>query len=285
MLDKLQSLTPMMRSILCDKATEYPRHGTYADKTSGSYLCRRCGLVLFHGCDQFEAGCGWPSFDESVLKHVKQLPDDDGIRTEIVCERCDGHLGHVFYDEGYSFKNCRYCVNASAMDFVASEDVSDTEEVIVAGGCFWGVEYYLSQIAGVVKTEVGYIGGTLQDPSYDAVCHGDTGHYEAVRVVFDVNKTDCRTVLKRFFEIHDPTQYMGQGSDLGLQYQSAVFYYNDDQLKTIHALIDLLKARGYRPTTHVKKMQIFWRAEEFHQHYFAKQEKPTHCHQPIARFD
>lgn len=284
-VDKLASLTPAVRRIICDKATEYPRLGTYVSTIRGSYLCRRCGLGLFRGCDQFEAGCGWPSFDDSLLSNVRQQTDEDGSRTEIVCARCDGHLGHLFINEGYTFKNSRFCVNALSMDFVENPEVCDTEEIIVAGGCFWGVEYYLSQLPGVVKTEVGYIGGTVSDPTYEQVCRGDTGHFEAVRVVFDLSQTDCRSVLRRFFEIHDPTQRMGQGADIGFQYQSAVFYYDDRQHALLNELIAQLKTRGYRVKTKENRMHVFWSAEDGHQQYFLKQEKPIQCHQPVLRFD
>ncbi len=228
-LDKTASLTPDARHIICDKSTEAPHTGVYNDVvTMGSYLCRRCGLALFRAHSQFSAGCGWPSFDGEVIKAVKRLPDPDGRRTEILCCRCDGHLGHVFIGEYLTEKNCRYCVNSLAIDYVNDSTVLDTGEALVAGGCFWGVDYYLRRIPGVLHVEVGYSGGKAVKPTYEEVCRGDTGHYEVARVIFDVAKTDYTMVLKRFFEIHDPTQRTGQGPDLGFQYQSAVFYYNKE---------------------------------------------------------
>ena len=285
-LDKTDSLTPAARRILCDKSTEAPHSGTYNKVvTMGTYLCRRCGLALFRAHSQFSAGCGWPSFDGSIPDAVKQMPDDDGQRTEIICSRCDGHLGHVFMGEGFTTKNCRCCVNSASIDFVNNDTVLDTEEAIVAGGCFWGVDYYLSRIPGVLKVEVGYTGGESVEPSYDEVCRGGTGHYEAVRVIFDVAKTNYFTVLKRFFEIHDPTQRTGQGPDLGPQYRSAVFYYNDTQRIQLDVLLRALNNNGYITTTCAKAAEPFWAAEEYHQHYYAKLDKIPYCHQPVTRFD
>jgi len=284
-LDKLASLTPEARRIICDKATEAPHSGDdISTIISGSYLCRRCGLALFRGHSRFHAGCGWPSFDEDISGAVKQAPDADGDRTEILCNRCDAHLGHVFIGEKFTEKNCRYCVNAAAVDFVEDESVIDSEEAILAGGCFWGVDYYLRQIPGVLKVEVGYSGGAMAHPTYDDVCRGNTGHYEVVRVVFDPSKTDYQAVLKRFFEIHDPTQAAGQGPDIGQQYQSAVFYYNLTQHEQAEAVITILQENGYKVVTRLLNVQPFWPAESYHQDYYGKHDKAPYCHQLVTRF-
>ncbi len=284
-LDKLASLTPPTRHIICDKATEAPntRDG-HESITQGSYLCRRCGLALFRAHSQFHAGCGWPSFDDDLSDTVKQAPDADGRRMEILCSRCDGHLGHVFIGEQFTPKNRRYCVNSASIDFVHDDSVKDSEETIVAGGCFWGVDYYLKQIPGVLKVEVGYCGGMVVNPTYHDVCSGQTGHYEAARVLFDTSITDYQAVLKRFFEIHDPTQHSGQGPDLGPQYKSAVFYYNQTQKEQAEKLIQTLRKNGYEVATRLLVMQPFWRAETGHQDYYSKHEKVPYCHQPVSRF-
>lgn len=285
-LDKTASLTPTEKRIICNKATEYPYTGKYNHViTKGTYLCRRCGLALFRANNQFHSGCGWPSFDDAIVQAVKQIPDKDGQRTEILCERCEAHLGHVFVGEYFTAKNLRHCVNSASLDFVADSTVLDTEEAIVAGGCFWGVDYFLRCLPGVLKVEAGYTGGLVAEPSYEQVCQGNTGHYEAVRVIYDTAKTDYHAVLKRFFEIHDPTQPFGQGPDLGQQYQSAVFYYNDVQHDKAQALIQILKQRGYEVATKLLAVQPFWRAEEYHQDYYAKHHKLPYCHRPESRFD
>ncbi|MDP3704758.1 MAG: bifunctional methionine sulfoxide reductase B/A protein [Legionellaceae bacterium] len=284
-LDKTASLIPFARQVICDKATEHPHSGAYNTvMTEGSYLCRRCGLALFRAHSQFSSGCGWPSFDGTIEDAVKQLPDADGRRIEILCNRCDAHLGHVFTGEHFTDKNVRHCVNAAAVDFVADETVLDTEEAIVAGGCFWGVDYYLRQIPGVLIVEVGYLGGEVSEPTYEQVCQGDTGHVEAVRVVFDAAKTNYSTVLKRFFEIHDPTQHNGQGPDIGFQYRSAVFYYNQAQHDCVMDLSHQLKANGYSVVTQIQPADVFWKAEDYHQDYYQKHPKTPYCHRVVDRF-
>lgn len=284
-LDKLASLTPMTKRIICDKATEYPHQGEYNSVVShGTYLCRRCGLALFRAANQFNAGCGWPSFDEDIIQAVQQIPDSDGKRTEIICGRCEAHLGHVFIGEYLTQKNCRHCVNSASIDFVDDNKVLDTEEAIVAGGCFWGVDHFLRLLPGVLKVEVGYTGGIVLSPTYEQVCQGNTGHYEAVRVVYDRAKTDYHQLVKRFFEIHDPTQRVGQGPDLGPQYKSAIFYYDEFQHHEAINLIRALQARGYSVATNLVEAQVFWPAEQYHQNYYAKHNKLPYCHSPVSRF-
>ncbi len=285
-LDKTASLTPDVKRIICDKATEYPHTGRYNTvNTQGTYLCRRCGLALFRGTSQFSSGCGWPSFDDNVIHAVKQIPDSDGQRTEILCVRCDAHLGHVFTGEFLTARNLRHCVNSTSLDFVNDLQVLDSEEAIVAGGCFWGVEHFLRLIPGVLKAESGYTGGHTLNPDYNAICQGTTGHYEAVRVLFDSSKTDYYQVIKRFFEIHDPTQKNGQGPDLGQQYQSAVFYYNTEQHQIAKSLIQNLQRRGYVVATKLLSVSPFWPAEDYHQDYYLKHQKIPYCHRPMKRFD
>ncbi|MCL9683030.1 bifunctional methionine sulfoxide reductase B/A protein [Legionella maioricensis] len=285
-LDKTASLTPATRRVVCDKATEYPHTGAYNTVMArGTYLCRRCGLALFRGSSQFSSGCGWPSFDDDIVHAVKREPDPDGQRTEILCARCDAHLGHVFTGESFTHKNLRHCVNSASLDFVVDNEVLDTEEAIVAGGCFWGVEHFLRQIPGVISVESGYTGGHTLDPGYDQVCSGNTGHYEAVRVIYDRSKTDYHTVLKRFFEIHDPTQRTGQGPDLGQQYQSAVFYFDQEQKQEAESLMQQLRNKGYQVATRLLEAQPWWPAEEYHQEYYIKHRKAPYCHQPTNRFE
>ncbi len=285
-LDKTASLTPTARRIICDKATEYPHTGAYnVIRLTGSYLCRRCGLALFRADSQFSSGCGWPSFDVEIAQAIKETPDKDGKRVEILCNRCQAHLGHVFTDEYLTAKNRRYCVNSASIDFVMDDKVSDSEEAILAGGCFWGVDFFLRRIPGVLKIEAGYSGGTVLNPTYQQVCQGDTGHYEVVRVLFDPSITDYKAVLKRFFEIHDPTQRTGQGPDLGQQYQSVIFYYNQEQREQAEDLIQQLRKKGYDVATRLLAAQPFWPAEEYHQNYYGKHEKVPYCHTPVARFN
>lgn len=285
-LDKTAGLTPAAVRIICHAATEPPHSGQYnTPQTHGTFLCRRCGIALFRAGSQFASGCGWPSFDVDIPNRVKNVLDPDGIRTEIRCARCEAHLGHVFEGERFTAANRRYCVNAASLDFVSSEAVDDTEEAILAGGCFWGVEYFLKRLPGVVKVESGYCGGEQIEPTYHEVCSGHTGHLEAVRVLFDNNKINYHDILKRFFEIHDPTQANGQGPDIGSQYQSAVFFYDDEQQRQAFTLINRLQERGYHVVTQVRPVKPFWTAEEYHQQYYDKHQRLPYCHKPVKRFD
>lgn len=284
-LDKIASLTPEAHHIILEHGTEAPHSGAYhAIAKQGTYLCRRCGWALFRASSQFSAGCGWPSFDDDISQRIKEHPDPDGQRTEIRCGRCDAHLGHVFLGEQWTAKSRRHCVNSLSLDFVLDSSVLDTAEAIVAGGCFWGVDYYLKQIQGVLKVEVGYTGGKTWHPSYAEVCAGYTGHYEATRVLFDIDKTDYQTVLEYFFEIHDPTQADGQGGDRGLQYQSAVFYYDQDQYDATLHLVQRLENNGYAVTTTLHPATIFWPAEVYHQDYYMKHPIKPYCHKRVQRF-
>jgi len=284
-LDKINSLTPFVLAVACQKATEHPFSGRFLKIThDGTYLCRRCGLALWNTHQQFSSHCGWPSFDDRNPDAIEEIPDADGLRTEILCARCHSHLGHVFHGEGFTDKNHRDCVNSVMLDFVPSLSVQDTEEVIVAGGCFWGVEYWLKQIPGVLLTECGYTGGQLEYPSYEDVCQSNTGHFEAVRVVYDKNITDASTIYQLFFETHDPSQAFGQGPDIGPQYKSAVFYYDEHQKNQATMLIEKLSQKGFKIATQLKPVEVFWPAEEYHQQYYDKLQKKPYCHIYTKRF-
>jgi peptide methionine sulfoxide reductase msrA/msrB len=282
---KTNSLTPQLLNIIRDRGTEYPFTGDYTDQDMpGTYLCRQCGLALFRAHSKFHSGCGWPSFDEEIVGNVSKITDPDGRRTEIVCTRCKAHLGHVFSGEGFTAKNIRHCVNSASLDFVSNTTVNDTEEAILAAGCFWGVEYYLKQLNGVVKTEVGYSGGSKEKPSYEEVCRHETGHLEAIRVIFDPQIISYEEVLKYFFEIHDPTQQNGQGPDIGEQYLSAIFYYDTQQQQTAASVMQLLAQKNINPATKLLPVSTFWPAEEYHQDYYQKTAKTPYCHRYIKRF-
>lgn len=282
-----RKLTPAEERVIVKKGTEAPFSGQF-DKfeQAGTYVCRRCGAALYRAEDKFHSGCGWPSFDAEIPGAVRRQTDADGQRTEILCAHCGGHLGHVFEGERLTPRDTRHCVNSISMDFVPLADsVPRFSRAVFAAGCFWGVEHFLQQAAGVVRTTVGYTGGQTQNPTYKEVCSLKTGHAEAVEVIFDPLQTSFEKLARLFFEIHDPTQLDGQGPDLGSQYRSEIFYVDEAQKQIAGKLIDELKAKGWKVATLVEPAITFWPAEDYHQDYYRRSGKLPYCHRPIPRFD
>lgn len=281
----MHPLTPDEERVIVHKGTERPFSGAYNDfYEPGTYACKRCDAPLYRSESKFTSGCGWPAFDDEIPGGVKRLPDRDGRRTEILCARCGAHLGHVFLGEGFTPRNVRHCVNSISLRFVPAGPSSARERAIFAGGCFWGVEYYFQQETGVLSTRVGYIGGKTERPSYEDVCRGNTGHAEAVEIVYDPRETDYETLARLFFEIHDPTQRNRQGPDVGDQYRSAVFVLNAAQRAIALKLVEALTIKGVAPATEVADATAFWPAEEYHQSYYRKKNGVPYCHRREKRF-
>lgn len=282
----LRKLTPDEERVIIHKGTERPFTGKYNNIfDEGVYVCRQCGTALYKSTDKFKSDCGWPSFDDEISGAITRVTDADGSRTEITCTYCGGHLGHVFTGEGLTQKNTRHCVNSVSLELIpAKEKIAKSDTAIFAGGCFWGVEYYMKKSEGVISTEVGYIGGHKNNPTYKEVCAHTTGHAEAIRIVFDTGITSFEKVARLFFEIHDPTQLNQQGPDVGDQYRTEVFYLNEDQKQIAEKLIGLLKQKGINAVTKVTKATTFWTAEGYHQDYYAKEGASPYCHKYVKRF-
>ncbi|MBN2377821.1 MAG: bifunctional methionine sulfoxide reductase B/A protein [Sedimentisphaerales bacterium] len=271
-------LTKEEEQVIVHKGTERPFTGEYNDHNAkGVYTCKRCGAKLFESSSKFKSECGWPSFDDQIEGAVEQKPDADGVRTEILCANCGGHLGHIFLGERLTPQNARYCVNSISMNFTSADKLKN-QRAIFASGCFWGTEYYLQRVPGVISTTVGYIGGHVDSPTYKQVCTGKTGHAEAVEVIFDPAKTDYEKIAKLFFETHDFTQLNRQGPDIGEQYRSEIFYMDEDQKKIALRLIDTLKQKGFNVKTAISPAGKFWPAEDYHQDYYNNNGKLPYCH-------
>jgi len=154
------------------------------------------------------------------------------------------------------------------------------EKATFGAGCFWGVEAAFRQIKGVKATAVGYMGGTLDRPSYKDVCTDRTGHAEVVEVEFDPAEVNYDSLLDVFWENHDPTTMNRQGPDIGTQYRSAIFYHSPEQQAAAAASKEKRQASGHyrRPiVTEITPAATFWRAEEYHQQYLEKRGL-AHCH-------
>ncbi|MBM4008701.1 MAG: bifunctional methionine sulfoxide reductase B/A protein [Planctomycetes bacterium] len=287
------ALDPEAFRVTQQSGTERAFCGNLVDnKKDGTYCCVVCGLPLFASNSKFNSGTGWPSFFAPVDRaHVAEREDDShGMkRVEINCARCGAHLGHVFED-GPKPTGLRYCLNSAALKFVekGSEMPSEskpikTETAYFAGGCFWGIEHIFQQAPGVISAESGYMQGQTDKPTYREVCDGDTGHAEAVRVVFDPTVITYRQLLQGFFKMHDPTQVNRQGPDAGTQYRSGVFCATPQQLEEARAYVAELTAKSAfrKPiATQVEAAKTFFPAEEYHQDYVDKTGRSCHVGNP-----
>jgi peptide-methionine (S)-S-oxide reductase len=167
---------------------------------------------------------------------------------------------------------------------VVTDEAPAGYDVAIFGlGCFWGAEEIYWKLPGVWSTSVGYAGGHTPNPSYDEVCSGRTAHTEAIRIVFDPAQISYADMVKRFFEVHDPTQGMRQGNDVGTQYRSAIYFTSPEQEKVARELTDVygaeLARRGLGEiTTEVRESPTYYYAEDQHQQYLAKNPNGYRCH-------
>lgn len=278
-------LTRLEEQVIRNKATEVPFTGKYHDFfRQGTYHCRQCGAPLYRSHDKFRSACGWPAFDDEIPGAVLRQADADGVRTEILCRKCGAHLGHVFTGEHLTGKNVRHCVNSMSLTFVPDlpDDSTGPDglcRAVLASGCFWGTEYWLARLEGVVATEVGYAGGWLKDPAYQQVRTGETGHVECVRVTFDPARVSYRQVLEQYFNTFDFEQADGQGPDVGLQYRSAIFYLDERQKRCAQQCLEALRAMGYRPAVQLRPLDLFYpETDDYHRHYYQREGTLPYCH-------
>jgi len=283
---EFKKLNPEETRVILNKGTEMPFSGKFDgfyDK--GIYSCKQCGEALYRSSDKFDSGSGWPSFDDSIEGKVKEIPDADGMRVEIVCANCGGHLGHVFKGEQITPKSTRHCVNSISMEFEPATK-ENSKKAYFAAGCFWGVEYHFAKMDGVIAADSGYMGGHTKDPNYKDICTGTTGHLEVVEVTYEPSKVSFEELAKLFFETHESAQTNGQGPDIGSQYLSAVFYNDAEEKATIEKLIGILATKGVKSATKLYKASEhpFYKAEDYHQDYYKKHNKTPYCHTYMKKF-
>ncbi|CAG1018126.1 Peptide methionine sulfoxide reductase MsrA/MsrB [Burkholderiaceae bacterium] len=152
------------------------------------------------------------------------------------------------------------------------------ETITLGGGCFWCVEAVYEKVEGVTAVESGYCNGHVERPSYEQVCTGNTGHAEVVRVSFDSSKISLRDILEIFFVIHDPTTLNRQGSDVGTQYRSGIYFDNEEHERVAREVLAEVNAHhGGKAVTELKPLANYSRAEDYHQHYFATHPNQGYC--------
>ncbi len=267
--------------------TEPAFNNEYWDEhRSGIYVDVNTGEVLFSSLDKFDSGTGWPSFTKPV-ENASIITKEDDSRIEVRTNA--SHLGHVF-DDGPN-GSLRYCINSASLKFIPYTSLSSSgygqyeklfpyQKAMFAGGCFWGVQHLFDTIPGVVMTSAGYSGGWIENPTYEEVSSGDTGHAETVLVVFNPSLISYRELVDYFWRIHDPTQIDRQGPDVGTQYRSAIFYFSEEQ-NTIASKSELdfdnSHVFQYPAVTEIVEAKTFYPAEEYHQEYIDKNPL-TYCH-------
>lgn len=290
-----EQLTKLQFEVTQNCGTEPPFDNEFWNhKESGIYVDIISGEPLFSSIDKFDSGTGWPSFSRPIEpENIVEMIDHSHHmqRVEVSSRNAQSHLGHVFND-GVADASLRYCINSASLKFIPNAELArqgydqylhlfNLEKAILAGGCFWGMEELLRKLPGVISTKVGYIGGNIDNPTYELVKTGTTGYAEAVEVVYDTTILSYNRLLEFFFQIHDPTTLNRQGNDSGTQYRSAIFLLNSQQQQIAGQVINMINDSGKwsgKVVTELNNAGRFYPAEEYHQSYLQHYPQGYSCH-------
>lgn len=303
-----EQLTNQQYKVTIENATEPPFRNEYDNHfEKGIYVDITTGEPLFLSTNKFNSGCGWPAFSKPITKEVIKEKIDgslDTIRTEVRSNIGDAHLGHVFPDGPKETGGLRYCINSASLKFIPVDkmkeegygeyikevtnvlyNISNEKEIYLAGGCFWGTEEYISNINGVIKTIVGYANGNTERPTYEEVYNQNTGHTEAVKVIYDEAQISLSKLLELYYDVIDPVSINRQGGDTGSQYRTGIYYVEQkDEVIINQSIAELQEKYCETIAIEVKPLTNFFKAEEYHQRYLEKNPN-GYCHISKDKFE